>query len=202
MVQNLPWSGVYLRSNFSSDLIQKVLKLAPLTETVPEVYVATMTTVLSNSYDSLVETLNHTKSLKLKDNPGDNVADCDAILVDAKRLESDGTFKPDHLGYIIRILEDTYDSIFRLWATQKYKEVMEFIKKLFVCGEDVMKLDDIIKYGPLVQEAMREYCIIMDSKRWEPADSKNISKDEPLLLMASTVAIADSINKTVEKVYL
>ena len=75
-VQNLTWSGVYLRSNFSNTLIQKVMKLVPLTATGPEVYFATMTTVLSNYYDSLMETLNHMNNLKLKDNLGENVADC------------------------------------------------------------------------------------------------------------------------------
>ena len=54
----------------------------PLTATGPEVYVATMTTILFGFYYSLGGTMNYTKSLKLKDNPGRDVADCyDAILV-------------------------------------------------------------------------------------------------------------------------
>ena len=53
-----------------------------LTASGPEVYVATMITVLSDSYDSLAETLNHMKSLKLKNHQGENVTYfCDAILV-------------------------------------------------------------------------------------------------------------------------
>ena len=60
----------------SNDLLQKVLALVPLTETGPEVYVATMTTVVSDSYYSLVDTLNHMKNLQLKDHPGRDVADC------------------------------------------------------------------------------------------------------------------------------
>ena len=70
MVQNLTWSGEYLRSTFSSALLQKVLKLVPLTATGHEVYVSTVITVLSDYYASLVETLNHMKSLKLKNHPG------------------------------------------------------------------------------------------------------------------------------------
>ena len=67
----------------------------PLTATGPEVFVATMTTFLSDSYDYLEDTLNHMKSLKLKIHPGENVTDCCAeILVDAERLESAGDFKP------------------------------------------------------------------------------------------------------------
>ena len=82
IVQNLMWSGVYLRSTFPNDLLQKLLTLVPLTATGPEVYVATMATIISDSYYSLVDTLNQTKSLKLKDNQGGDAADCyDAILV-------------------------------------------------------------------------------------------------------------------------
>ena len=80
-----------------------------------------MTTVLSNSYDYLVGTLNHMKILKHKDNPRRNVADCcEAILVHMERFKSDGTFKPNHLGYIICMFEDTFYSRFHLWETQVY----------------------------------------------------------------------------------
>ena len=85
--------------------------MVPLTATGPEVFVATMITFISDSYDSLEETLNHMKSLKLKSYPGENVTDfCAAIFVDAECLESAAAFKPEHLGYITRIFEDTSDS--------------------------------------------------------------------------------------------
>ena len=120
VVQNLTWSGVYLRSTLSNTLLQKVLTLLPLTATGPEVFVSTMTTFISGSYDALEETLNHMKSLKLKSYPGGNVTDCcAAILVDAERLESAGAFKPEHLGYINHTFEDTSDSRFHLWDIQK-----------------------------------------------------------------------------------
>ena len=62
------------------------------------------------------------ENMKLKDHPGGDVADCyDAILVNVKILDSAGVFKPEHLGYIIPIFEDTSDSRFHLWATQKYR---------------------------------------------------------------------------------
>ena len=74
-----------------------------------------MKTVLSYSYDSLVETLNHIKSLKLKHNTGENVTDCcDVIFVDAEHLESDGAFKTEHLGYIMNIFKYNSDSRFHL----------------------------------------------------------------------------------------
>ena len=96
-------------------------------------------------------------SLKLKIHPGENVTNCCAeILVDADRLESAGAFKPDHLGYITHIFEDTSDSRFCLLDIQKYKQVTEFINKLCVCDMDVISQEDLITYESLVQEAKRE----------------------------------------------
>ena len=136
----------------SNDLLQRVLTLVPLTATGPEVYVAIMTTIISDSYYSLVDIINHTKSLKLKDNQGGDTADCyDAILENVEGLESAGALKPEHLGYIISIFENTSDSRFNLWATQKYKKVMEFVKKPLLCDKDVMHTNDITTYGLLVQ---------------------------------------------------
>ena len=185
----------------SSVLIHKVLKLVPLTATGPKVCVATSITLISYSYSSLLQTLNHIKSLKLKDHPGENVTDfCDAILVDAERLESAGSFNPKHIGYIIHIFEDTSDYKFELWATQKYNYVTEFIDKLCVCDKDVMQPDEIITYGELVKEAMREYHNLFDSNWWEPTNSKKQSKDETLLLKFYTVALEYPVNKKAEKV--
>ena len=109
-------------STLSNDLLQRVLILVPLTATGPEVYVATMNTIISDSYYSLMDTLNQMKNPKLKDHPDRDAADChDEILVTVESLESAGAFKPEHLGYIIRIFENTLNSIFQIWATQKYK---------------------------------------------------------------------------------
>ena len=96
--------------------------MVPLTATGLEVFVATMTTFLSDSYDALEENLYHMKSLKLKSYLGENVTYCfAAILVDAECLESAGAFKPENLGYITCIFEDNSVSRLRLWGIQKYK---------------------------------------------------------------------------------
>ena len=141
------------------------------------------------------------KSLKLKSYPGENVTDCcAAILVGAERLESAGALKPEHLGYTVRIFEDTSDSRFRLWDIQKYKQVTEFIKKLSVCDMDVLSQEDLITYESLVQEVTQEYHDLVDSKRWEPATSKEKSQDQPSLPKAYTMAIEQSINKALKQV--
>ena len=80
VVQNMTWSGVYMRSTLSNTLLQKVLTLVPLTATGPEVFVTTMTTFLYDSYDTLEETLTHMKILKLKSYPGDKVTDFCAVI--------------------------------------------------------------------------------------------------------------------------
>ena len=73
VVQNLTWSGVYLKSTLSKDVLKKVMTLVLLTSTGPEVYVATIPTIISDSYYSLVDNINHMKRLKLKYNPGGGV---------------------------------------------------------------------------------------------------------------------------------
>ena len=78
---------------------------------------------------------------------------------------------------------------------------MEFVKKHLLCDKDFMQTDDIITYGFLVQESLREHSNIIVSQRWKTTDIMNISKYEYLILTASTVAIEYPVNKTVNKVY-
>ena len=73
MGQKLTWSGIYLKSTLSNNLLQKLLTLVLLEATIPEVFVATMTTYLSDCYYTLEETLTHMKILKLKNYSWDNV---------------------------------------------------------------------------------------------------------------------------------
>ena len=109
----------------SNALLQKVLTLVLTTATGPEVFFATTTTFISNYYDALEETLNNMKILKIHSYPGENVTDCcTEIFIDDENLKSTGTFKPDHLGYITRIFEDTSYSRFSLWEIHNYKEVI------------------------------------------------------------------------------
>ena len=75
-----------------------------------------MAKFLSDLYDALGETLTHMKSIKLNIYPGENNKYFwAAIWVGAEHIESVGSFKPDHLGYIIHTFEDTSDSRLRLW---------------------------------------------------------------------------------------
>ena len=73
------------------------------------------------------------------------------ILVNSEHLESAGTFNTKHLGHIICIFEDNSDYQFCLWEIYKYKQVMDFIKKLSVCDMDVVKTKNFVTYNPCVQ---------------------------------------------------
>ena len=116
------------------------------------------------------DTIIHLKSPKLKIYPGENVTDLfHTILVGAERLDIDGAFNTENLGYITRIFDDTSESIFRLWFIKKYKEVTEFIKKLCVFELYFIQSDDFITYYSLIQEATHEHHNLIYSKRWEPA---------------------------------
>ena len=75
MVQNLMWLEVYLSSTLSNNPLRKELTLVTMKATGTEVFVATMTTFISNLYDDLEETLTHMKSFKLKIYPGENITD-------------------------------------------------------------------------------------------------------------------------------
>ena len=47
------WSGTYLRSVLSSDVLTKVLTITTLKSSWPEVFMANMITVMVYSYESL-----------------------------------------------------------------------------------------------------------------------------------------------------
>ena len=64
----------------------------------------------------------------------------------------------------------------------------------------VISQEDLITYESLLQEATREYRDLVDSKRWEPATSKEKSQDQPSLPKAYTVSIEQSINKALKQV--
>ena len=74
-----------------------------------------MTIFLSDSYNILEDTINHLKSINLNRFPGVNITDFyAAILVDYERLDSDGAFNIEQLGYITRIFKGCYDYSFHI----------------------------------------------------------------------------------------
>ena len=89
VIQNLSRSGQFLRNTLHNELLAKVLRYVPITASGPEIFMATVTVCLSDSYDALEQTKTELKAIKLKDFPGENVQHCVAKILDlCERLES------------------------------------------------------------------------------------------------------------------
>ena len=87
-------------------------------------------------------------------------------MVYAEFLDITTAFKSKKLGYITHILYNTSDPKLHLWDNNKYKEVVDLIKKLHICYEYAMLPKEIITYGSLIQEYMGEYHNIVNLKQW------------------------------------
>ena len=123
-MQNLDWSGQYLRNSLSADLLTKVLREIPITASGPEVFITTMHICISDSYEALEETKKQLKSLKLSDFPGENVVDCCArILMLAEQLDSAGAFEIDLLCAIARIFTLSSEKKFEFGQPRHTKSV-------------------------------------------------------------------------------
>ena len=65
---------------------------------------------------------------------------------------------------------------------------------------DVISQEDLITYESLVHEATQEYRDLVDSKLWEPYNSKEKSQEQPSLPKEYTVSIEQSVNKALKQV--
>ena len=201
IIQNLRYSGDYLRASLNAEQLTKVLQEVPITATGPEVFVATMLVCLSDSYDAMEQTKEALKAIKLTDFPGENVQQCcTKILELCERLDSAGAFEANLLCKIVRIFEQTSDKRFELWAMSKYKECADFVKGLQVSGQDMTDSSSwTITYEQLTQEAVKEYRDLVDASRWSPGvpDKKN---GEPSLPQAYAAAIRKSVSDALQHV--
>ena len=64
------WSGAYLRSVLSSDVLTKLLTITTLNSSWPEVFMVTMITVMVYSCEALESTLTHKKKIRWDYFPG------------------------------------------------------------------------------------------------------------------------------------
>ena len=104
-------------------------------------------------------------------------------------LYFDGGLNTEHLVYITHIFQDNSDSRFCLWKVHKYTEVTELIKKLCACDMVVIPTEELTNKYYLLQEAIREYHNLFDSKQWRTATKKERSQDQPSLPKYYTVSI-------------
>ena len=98
--------------------------MVTLKDTETEIYVITIPTVISESNDTLEETLDHFNSLKIRIYPMEVVVHFyAAILVDSDHLDSDISFQSYELGYFTCIFEDTSNSRVFLWGIYNYNRL-------------------------------------------------------------------------------
>ena len=82
VIQNLNWSGQFLRNILHDEFLAKVLRYVPITASGPEIFMATVIVCFSDSYDALEQTKIELKTIKLKNFPSENVQDCVAKILD------------------------------------------------------------------------------------------------------------------------
>ena len=168
MVQNLTWSGVYLRINLSYALLQKVLRLVPMTSTRPKFFVSTMTTVLSCYYSSLEETLKHFNSIIIKYHPGWNIEDwCATILVDNERLKVPEHLNPSTLNKSIAPLRTILILYFISRKLISTRRLHFLLRNLVYVRRVVYDLIISLNMGPLLK---RIYANSVESNQGEYTD--------------------------------
>ena len=119
----------------------------------PEVFVAILTTCVSDSYEALEKTKAELRKMKLTDFPDENVIDCSAtVLRLAERLDSAGEFEPNLLCAVARIFEHTSDERLKLYVYDKYSKCSTLVKKLKVNSIDSLRDDELFTYENLLKD--------------------------------------------------
>ena len=197
ILQNLDWSGQYLRNSLSADLLTKILKEISITATGTEVFITTMHICISDSYKTLEETKKQLKSLKLSDFPGKNVVDCCAqILMLAEHLDSAGAFETDLLCAIARIFTLSSEKIFNVWAIETSRKCIKYVKSVQVNNPDT--LPEQIFYESINLEAQEEYCSLFYFNQWSPATTV-LKADEPTLPAFYQAAIFKAVLSAIKQ---
>ena len=101
MVQNHKFSGVYLWCNFVKLYSSECTNIGDADSNQTWGIYWNRDYIISHSYISLEDTINHLNTIKINSYPWYNVSYfCDEIFVDFEHIVSSGAFKPEHLGYI------------------------------------------------------------------------------------------------------
>ena len=195
---NLNWSGQYMRNVISAELLTKVLKDVEITASGPEVFIAIMRIMFTDSYDATESWKTELKCLQLTNFPGENIADCCTKVVElSERLDSAGHFNPELLSAIRKIFEQGTDRQFELWAINKSEKIHDYLGELRVTDPDQMTTK--LSYTSLCREATAKYRDLVAGNRYRPAEGSGSIKGEPVLPKAYTAAIEKSVSSALKK---
>ena len=138
--QNLKWSGEYIRSSISSELLEKLLQDSSISDSGPEAFAALMRVIHSDSYEALETTKKTLEDIKLKSYPGENIRKCNEDIGRlAEQLQSGGHFNNELLCKIAQIYEGSSDAKFSQWATiNLYDKVVQQVKELRVIDKSAL----------------------------------------------------------------
>jgi hypothetical protein len=138
--QNLKWSGEYIRSSISSELLEKLLQDSSISDSGPEAFAALMRVIHSDSYEALETTKKTREEIKLKSYPGENIRKCNEDIGRlAEQLQSGGHFNNELLCKIAQIYEGASDAKFSQWATiNLYDKVVQQVKELRVIDKSAL----------------------------------------------------------------
>ena len=194
ITENLTWSAEYLFNTLSHGLHSKVLREVELTSSGPEVFVATMNVITSDSYDAMQETEKKLKEIKLKDFPGENVEDaCAQIVTLSETLEGAGYWRHELLADISKVFEESSDTHFKLWAMDTYRGVKRYVEDLRVTPVEMIT-GQHYTYKSLTIDACAEYRSLRDSKRYEPLKNK-AKGSEPELPKGYAALVRQEVSK-------
>jgi hypothetical protein len=183
-LQNLEWSGEYMRNSLSSQLLAKVVEEVSVSASGPEMLVATMTIIYSGQgYDALEQCKNELKSLTLKQFPGENVVDLNKkVTALCERLDSADMMGPgdDLLTKIVKIYESSSEPRFNQWAYSTYDLVLKFVEACRVASPDVLTIDKF-DYEKLVKISNKKYRDMAGANRWGPMLKSKQEQGEPTM---------------------
>jgi hypothetical protein len=182
VIENLMYSGTYLRNSIDATLYQKVIEDSGVNATGPEVFGSLMKILYSDSFEAIDQCRATLKTIHLSDFPGENVElCCSKIELLAERLDCAGAFDMDQLLIVVKIMEGAADERFRAWATTQFRHFNDIAKKLRVYHVSTLK-DPMPRWDTFLKECRTEYREMIGQKRWTPqVDAGQQSALEPNL---------------------
>jgi hypothetical protein len=182
VIENLMYSGTYLRNSIDAALYQKVIEDSGVNATGPEVFGSLMKILYSNSFEAIDQCRAALKTINLSDFPGENVElCCSKIELLAERLDCAGAFDMDQLLIVVKIMEGAADERFCAWATTQFRHFNDIAKKLRVYHVSTLK-DPMPRWDTFLKECRVEYREMIGQQRWTPqVDAGQQSPLEPTL---------------------
>ena len=196
IIDNLDWSGDYLRASLHSTLLSKVLDRLPISASGPEVLSATHAVIQSSTFEVMEDVRDQLKAISLSNYPGENIDKCCAAqLVLLQRMEDAGYYQPEHLSFVTRCWKKCSDPAFLQWALKRNDEVSAYREKLTVMDASTIPPNEVIKYDTLIKSARAEYKKLVDEKDWVPLKSSTKSSSEPELPAGYAAVIETAVSK-------